>query len=223
MLDISVVIPVYNGEKYLRACLESVLASISPVREILLIDDGSTDGTLEIAREFSQVQCFRQDNLGASAARNLGVKMAVGEWLAFMDADDLMLPGRLADGWEYLASRPELDGVFGEVEQFSDPPGAFPHDPRRQQAQLPGTFMVRRSTFERAGLFAPEYRAAEFVDWVLRAQEMEARFALLPELVLRRRLHAHNSGRLKPETRQDYAKVVMAALRRRRQVQESPT
>lgn len=216
MLDISVVIPVLNGERYIEACLESVMASTVPPREILVVDDGSEDNTQAIVRKFPQARLLAQAHRGASTARNRGVREASAAWIAFLDADDLMTPNRLECQSRMLLDTPDLGGVFGQVEQFSDPPGAFPCDPRRQQAKLTGALTVRRDLFDWVGGFDESFRAAEFIDWVLRAEDKGAVFGTVDELVLRRRIHSSNLGRVQTEARQDYARVVMAALLRRR-------
>jgi len=96
---VSVVIPAYNGEAYLEACLASVCAQTAPPLEVLVIDDGSTDRTAAIAQAFAardgRVRCIRQENTGVSAARNRGVAEAAGDWIAFLDGDDLWLPEKL--------------------------------------------------------------------------------------------------------------------------------
>lgn len=216
MSTISVVIPVHNGEKHLAECLQSVLNNTRAPEQVLVIDDGSEDGTAAVAARFPQVDYVRQPQAGASAARNLGVSRARGEWIAFLDADDLATPQRLERQSLWLRNNPAVDGVFGGVEQFSDPPGIYPYDAIPQSAMLPGAFTARASILARVGAFCVDYQAAEFIDWCLRAQELGARFESVPELVLRRRVHATNSGRLRREARQDYARVVMSALRRRR-------
>lgn len=95
--EISVIIPVYNVEKYLARCLDSALAQDFPDVEILCIDDGSTDGSLSILREYaardSRIRVLEQKNSGVSAARNAGLNAARGTWIAFVDSDDEVLPG----------------------------------------------------------------------------------------------------------------------------------
>ena len=89
---LSVIIPIYNAERYLRRCVESVLDSAYPEFELILVDDGSTDGCPSICRDFAEQDCrvrvFRQEHQGASAARNRGIRESRGEWLVFVDADD---------------------------------------------------------------------------------------------------------------------------------------
>lgn len=109
--SISVIIPSYNSEKTLSRAINSVLSQNFPVLEILVIDDGSTDGTRNlIEKEFPQVRYIYQNNQGASAARNNGATVAQGEWLALLDADDLWKPGKLAKQWDIIQSHP--DSVF---------------------------------------------------------------------------------------------------------------
>lgn len=96
MEKVSVVIPVYNGEKYIQETLESVLGQSYPDVEVIVIDDGSTDGTLEILSGYGErLRVFQQKNSGAAAARNKGIQEASGKWVAFVDADDIWLPEKL--------------------------------------------------------------------------------------------------------------------------------
>ena len=95
--SISVVIPCYNGAAYVREALDSVLAQTQPVLEVLVIDDGSTDDSAAIAEAYgAPVRVIRQANQGESVARNRGLDEAKGEWVAFLDADDLWKPEKLA-------------------------------------------------------------------------------------------------------------------------------
>src|SRR5690606_27273688 len=92
MPKVSVIIPVYNAEKYLRECIDSVLAQTFDDFELLLINDGSTDGSGKICDEYAQkdarVKVFHKENGGVSSARNLGLDNAKGEWITFIDSDD---------------------------------------------------------------------------------------------------------------------------------------
>lgn len=109
--SISVIIPAYNAEKTIRRAIESVLAQDLKVLEIIVVDDGSTDATQHlIVSEFPMVRYHRQSNQGVSATRNRGSELAKGEWLAFLDADDLWKPGKLRKQWRILKSHP--DAVF---------------------------------------------------------------------------------------------------------------
>lgn len=105
---ISVVIPCYNAERYIVATIESVLAQQRPGLEIIVVDDGSSDRSVELVRAaFPQVRVAQQANQGVAAARNHGIALAGGDWIAFVDADDIWLPGKLAAQLAQLAANPE--------------------------------------------------------------------------------------------------------------------
>ena len=95
---VSVIIPAYNAEAYIRRSIESVLLQTYPANEVIVIDDGSTDHTAEILKNYmQQVQYIYQNNAGASAARNVGIKRATSKWIAFLDADDEWMPNKLEE------------------------------------------------------------------------------------------------------------------------------
>lgn len=94
--SISAVIPAYNAARFIRRAINSVLAQTRPVGEVLVVDDGSCDGTADLVEEYGRpVRVIRQANAGPSAARNNGARVAAGEWIAFLDADDAWLPQKL--------------------------------------------------------------------------------------------------------------------------------
>lgn len=129
---ISVVIPAYNAAATLPRALESILKQTLPAHEIIVVDDGSTDHTSEVAGRYigtagsTQIVCLKQQNAGPSAARNLGVETATGEWIAFLDADDWYYPNRFAGHSKLIAERPDLDFLVGNFD-YIDSSGAFLH------------------------------------------------------------------------------------------------
>lgn len=113
----SVIIPVYNGAATLARAVDSVLAQHWPVHEVIIVDDGSTDATAAVARGYGdRVRYVRQDNAGVSAARNQGARLATGDWLAFLDADDWYYPDRLKCHAEWIAVDPTLDFLTGDYD-----------------------------------------------------------------------------------------------------------
>ena len=117
-LEVSVVIPCYNAEAYLKETIESVLSQTYPPLEILVIDDGSTDSSAEIAKSFGEsVQLVQQPNSGESVARNQGIELAKGDWIALLDADDKWHPAKLEKQIR-LAEDPELVCIHTDWETF---------------------------------------------------------------------------------------------------------
>ena len=116
MPEVSIITPVYNGERYLGEAIKSVLAQTWQDWELIVIDDGSTDETPNILRSFGdpRIVCIRQENQGAARARNTGLDAARGEYIAFLDADDLYLPSALADLAHFLRRNPQYDVVFSD-------------------------------------------------------------------------------------------------------------
>jgi glycosyltransferase involved in cell wall biosynthesis len=220
---ISVVIPAYNAERYLREALESVLAQHYPALEILVIDDGSADGTSGVAQSLAGVRYVRQENAGAAAARNHGVRLAEGEWIAFLDADDLWTVGKL--GWQsqVLREKPGIDIVLGQAEQFISPEldaetaARMQCPPGSQPGYLPSAMLLRKTSFDRVGGFDTKLSVGEFIDWYSRAEEKGLRTEMLPQVVFRRRLHATNQGQTKRDDYgKDYLKILKARLDRKR-------
>lgn len=122
-VSFSVVIPNYNNAGTLARAIDSVLTQTYPALEVIVIDDGSKDNSADVARSFGdRVQYVRQENAGVSAARNKGARLAKGDWLAFLDADDLYLPERLETHARWIDREPEIDFLFGDQE-YREPDG----------------------------------------------------------------------------------------------------
>jgi glycosyltransferase involved in cell wall biosynthesis len=209
---VSVVIPVRNGERYLREAIASVLQQTPAPLEVLVVDDGSTDGTAGVARSFAPpVRCISQQALGVGAALNRGVEEARGDRLAFLDADDLWSHDKLRVQTALLQARPELDLVFGHLANFAGSAAAEPPMPGYSK----GTMLIRRGAFERVGTFG-DWRLGEFVDWYARAVDAGLRSLMLPDVLLLRRVHDDNTGVRRRDERREYARVLKSVLDRRR-------
>ena len=217
---ISVVIPVRDGERHLAEAIESIFAQCHRPLDVIVVDDGSTDGTAGIAQRFPEVRYVRQDKEGQAAARNRGVGLAGGELLAFLDADDVWMKRKLELQLAALDADPSLDMVFGFAEQFIDADGVdrltLPESRRILPARLPSALLARREAFDRVGGFRAGRSAAEVVDWLARALDMGIRALTLDDVVFRRRIHGANVGVRSPDSRSDYLEVVGEALARRR-------
>lgn len=220
---ISIIIPVFNAERYLAEAIESVLMqSVKPL-EIIVVNDGSTDKSEKVANTFKNDICYLlQENKGASAARNLGISLAKGSLLAFLDADDVWTAHKLELQLKALKKNPELDMVFGNVEQFVSPE-LDAENGNRLRSELKimpgyyvGTMLIKRESFQQVGLFKEDLQLAEFIDWFSRAEDMKLHYKVLPEVVTKRRIHTTNQGLYKRQHMKDYVSVLKAALDRRR-------
>lgn len=218
---VSVVIAVYNGERYLAEAIRSVLAQSLPAAELLVVDDGSSDATPRVCADFgSDLRYLRLAHGGVAAALNAGISTASSEWLAFLDADDLWSKDKLRRQFEALEERPDADMVFGHMRQFRSPELAGKPSPS-DQSIIPGlsrcTLLIRRSAMQQVGPFEEHWRVGEFVDWYLRAQDRGLREVMLDDVLLHRRLHENNLGRQDRATGVDFARIIKRALDRRRQ------
>jgi glycosyltransferase involved in cell wall biosynthesis len=200
---VSVVIPVYNGERFLASAIASVRAQTHPATQVIVVDDGSTDGSAAVAtglaRDWPALQVLSQPNAGPSAARNTGVARATGDFVTFLDAAAEMLPDRIAFQLAFLAEHPDADLVMGN-EWLDVEDGVRPPDWLRLRVEgIPDPYvlsmMVRRPAFDRVGPFDPGRRLAEDVEWLFRARATGIDIAVIEHPFLRRRVHDANLTR----------------------------
>jgi len=219
---ISVVIPVFNGAAYIAQAIDSVLAQTMAADEILVVDDGSSDSTREIVRRYKHpVRYLAQSNRGAAAARNLGIRESKGDLLAFLDADDVWLPEKLALQSAALAEDTSVDLIFCQMVQFRSPElppdraSALFCDEAPHRALLCSCLLARKTAFDRAGLMQ-EDRKCEFLDWYLRAQETGLRIHFVDSVLVKRRIHAGNySLTNNRDLHRDYLLTLKMSLDRR--------
>jgi len=208
---VSVVIPVWNGARYLEATLDSVFAQTHRPLEVIVVDDGSTDDTPALLERRTDVIAIRQANAGAAAARNAGIARARGAFIALQDADDLWVPHKLARQLAHLAAHPEHGYVVALVQSFLEPGvprPAWVTDAQLGEARLGGVgnLLVRAEVMRRVGPFAPD-DPTDF-DWSKRAQELGVVAGVVRETLLLRRVHEANLS-----YHLDANKIRMAGLR----------
>lgn len=184
MPSVSVIIPAYNAEKFIAETLTSVLAQTLPDVEVIVVDDGSRDGTADVVQRFPSVRYVRKPNGGVSAARNMGVSLAQSAYIAFLDADDIWHPDKLRQQLQALSSHPDSVLSCTRITNRETDRAAFdtrtpPQDaPHRLYPDLSVSFlepylatstvMVRKSAFDATGGFDTSLRIAEDVDFYLR-------------------------------------------------------
>ena len=220
---ISVVIPVFNGERYVLEAIDSVRRQGRADLEVIVVDDGSTDRTGELVRAAGDgIRCVRQPNRGPAAARNHGLRLARGSIVALLDADDLWPVDKLARQLPYLLADPELEIVLGKTRYFRRPArhGAQ-HEVEQSEPlfiiQL-GCCLLRKAVFERVGGFDEGMRYAEDFDWFMRSREMQAKTILVDAPTILYRRHAGNMTIAPGHTSPSLTTSLKRALDRRRQL-----
>jgi len=222
---ISCIIPVFNGERYLREALGSIFKQSYQPLEVIVVDDGSTDDTASVVASYSEQVVYRwQVRTGPAAARNLGLGAARGEFVAFMDADDLWHPEKLARQMARFAARAELDlcatyvqnfwtsELQGKVPWFTDHPLAKPFP-----GYIAPALVARRVLFDTIGWFNMNLHHGDIKDWFIRAAEHGAVMEILTDILVYRRLHETNmSHRKAAASREEHLQLVKASLDRRR-------
>jgi glycosyltransferase involved in cell wall biosynthesis len=222
---VSCIVPCFNGERYLDECLRSILAQTHGRTEILVIDDGSTDGSARIVERYAPtVRYHHQENRGPAAACNRGVALARGDLLAFLEQDDVWLPEKIARQVDALAASPVTQFCVSHIQNFWIPEleqEARRWDDRPVMQPVPGyvvqTLLARRSAFATVGSFDETLRFAFASDWFLRAEDRGVAGILVADVLTRRRLHHDNfSRRHRAASHDQFLHVVKAALDRRR-------
>jgi glycosyltransferase involved in cell wall biosynthesis len=213
MADVTVVIPCYNMRQYIATTIESVLNQTEPVRQVLVIDDGSTDGSAAavapyVAGSAGRVELIRQSNAGESAARNVGIDLAQGQFVALLDADDLWMPQKIARQIALIEQHPDAVGVHTRVFNFHDRPEdcglreteRSKDDPSIQDLidyhwVCPSSLMIRRQILIDQGLrFEESVRHSE--DMLFSADlRLHGPLRLVDDLLVAKRIHAGQQSR----------------------------
>jgi glycosyltransferase involved in cell wall biosynthesis len=221
---ISVIVPVYNGERYIGEAIDSIRRQRHGALDIIVVDDGSTDGTpAAVAAMGSGVRYVRQANGGPPAARNRGLQLARGGLLAFLDADDLWTDDKLDIQLPLLLNDPSIDIVCGRTQivlQTGTEYGESQLEPflePKQALTLQGS-LIRRAVFDRVGQLDESQRFADDVDWFLRARDLGVSILSHPEVTWLYRRHDRNITN-QVGAHQDYlATLIKKSLDRRRRL-----
>jgi glycosyltransferase involved in cell wall biosynthesis len=206
---VSVVIPVYNGEAFVAEAIESVLGQEGPdveIAQVIVVDNNSTDGTLDVvqgliaSRYGDRVLAIAELRPNAANARNAGARLATGDWLGFLDADDVWLPSKLQRQMEEAREHPEASLFFTLGEEFhsvslsAEERASLPCRPKAYPLLTPSSLLLRREVFERVGEL-PSVPGGEFIAWYGWARELGLNDFIVPEVLVRRRIHATNTTR----------------------------
>lgn len=228
---VTCIIPVFNGERFLQEALDNAFKQSYRPLEVIVIDDGSTDRTRDIATGYGEkVRYLWQPNSGPWVARNLGIGAAEGEFVAFLDADDLWHEEKVSRHMARFREKPDLDVSVCMVQNFwvaelIEEERKFQND--RRTKPIPGYvcpgIVVRRRQFETVGVFNKDLRHAAATDWFLRAKRNGTIIELLPEILVYRRIHQLNRSRIHAANSQDeYLQMLQTHLKERRHEGKKP-
>jgi len=220
---VTAAIPVRDGEAYLAEAIESVLAQSRPCDQVIVVDNGSSDRSAEIAARFGpRVEIVNETRPGIGRARNAALHAARGDYLAFLDADDLWEPEKTALQLAAFEAEAGLQLVFGHVRQFISP-DLPDEDAERlrvsvdpQPGQHIGATLVRREAIEAIGQWPEDVRVSDGLTFFLRARELGLAQTMLAETVMLRRVHGGNHSLSNRDQRREFALHLKRSLDRRR-------
>jgi len=218
---VAVVVPLYNGRRFVLEALASIRAQTWPALQTIVVDDGSADDGAElVGRAHPEVVLLRQANAGEAAARNRGIRESRADFLAFLDQDDRWLPEKTSRQMALLLADPGLDLVIGG--QRLEAEGEEAHWVRAKMLHqempgwVPGALLARRRAFEQVGLFREELRIGSDTAWFMAAHDRGLRSATLGDCVLVRRMHAANASRDAARSYRALLQILHERLQQRR-------
>lgn len=221
---VSVIIPVYNEERFLSGAINSVLKQTYESVEIIVIDDGSTDSSVDIAGQYDQVILLQQDHKGVAAARNYGMSIAKGDYISFLDADDEWDAKKIDTQIGYLKKNRSREAVICRFRNFFEKNITPPAWVNRQRfttdiyQDMPSlvTMLIRKDAFRKVGSFSEHLETGSDIDWFARAKDAGITMELIPETLVYRRLHDRNLSYKARSNQSDLLKIFKASLDRKR-------
>lgn len=220
--NVSVIIPMFNAERFISDALDSVLSQTITPGEVIIVDDGSEDDGVAVVAKFEPaVKIVSQENAGAASARQAGANLAAGRLLAFLDADDMWVENALQVRLEVMNANPAIDAVFGGVEQFicetapqniKDRGKIFTEV---EGARHPGCMLIKAEVYRAIGGFNPEFRTGEALDFVSRLDAGNYVSHMMPDLIMRRRIHGSNTVLSAEELHKAYLRALRERIRRK--------
>ena len=218
---VSCIVPVFNDEAYIEEALQSILHQTYSRLEIIVVDDGSTDKTPDKVNAMGgRITYLRQDHAGPSAARNRGILASSGEFIAFLDSDDLWHPEKIQKQVDYMNANPDMDVCFTQLHNFWEPEAAGDKQKLDDKGLVkiippysPCSFFGRRTVFDKVGMFPPELVYGEDAHLFNLMKEAGLKMDVLAELLVSRRIHKRNLTRHMPAlSREDLLQTAKEAL-----------
>lgn len=223
--NVSVILPVYNGSAFLKECIESIINQSHPLLELIIVNDGSTDNSELIINEYEEVNKINIQNSGVAAARNIGIRASKGEWICFIDQDDIWTPDSLSDRIELLNQINDAKIVIGKQKWFLDGLDQIPSwvKPEQMSEELDGYLlgcaMIKKELFETYGYFDESYRFCSDFDWFFRLKDDDITFNQVDSTVLKKRVHSNNESRHTEILHKELSKAIFSSIKRKRSKQ----
>jgi glycosyltransferase involved in cell wall biosynthesis len=223
---VSIVVAVSEGERYISSALQSIFRQNYSPTEVIVVDGQSVDATAAIARSFKPVKYISQSGRGLANARNTGIAATRGEFIAFLDADDLWTPDKLGIQIDCLLRNRELQYVNAWVRLFAEPGCSLRSGYMQrlmEQAHIgrtPGTLVARRSLFDIVGVFSEDFSIACDVDWFARAIVSGIPTFVIPQVFLHKRIHDNNLSSNTSVNRKELMAVIRRSIMLRRQYED---
>lgn len=218
---VSVVVPVFAGERFLGEALDTIAAQTYPRIETIVVDDGSPDASAELAMSRTGVRVLREPHRGVAAARNAGIAAATGELIAFLDQDDLWRAAKIASQVALLGQHPRLDIALCHVEAVlldgTPHPSWLTWETAVQPGYVPSAWLVRREAFARVGLFDTSYRMVCDADWLARAKDAGLESRTLADTLASWRIHGANDSYDQATMRSETFRMIHATIERQRE------
>ena len=220
---VSVIIPVYNGEDFLAEAIQSILNQDYSNYEIWVMDNGSTDRTREVAQSFPQVQYRYSPIPNVAMAYNQGISLSNGDYIAFLDRDDIWVPHKLTRQVQFLEQEKEHGAVVGLQKIYLQPGYKKPHWLKQamletpQFAYLPSALMIRRQTFSIIGCFNPAFPFCSDTAWFFKAKYEGVKVGMIEEVLIHRRIHSENTSNQCTGLQKDLLSTIHASLKERRE------
>lgn len=222
---ISAIVPAYNAEAFLTEAIQSIQQQAYEPLEIIVVDDGSTDRTAEIASSFSHsIRYVYQENSGPAQARNTGLNLAQGEIISFLDVDDLWPNNKIKIQLDYFAKNSSLEVVVGRVQVLCldiDSEGIFKKFAQPAFGVHLGAGLYKKSVFEKVGYFDPMLRQCQDLDLCMRLRENDIAIGMIEPVTLYYRLHKNNLTKQKEQQTSMFLKAFKQSLNRRRQIEDT--
>ncbi|HEY9693249.1 MAG TPA: glycosyltransferase [Oculatellaceae cyanobacterium] len=218
---VSVIVAVKNGERYLASALTSIFSQDYQAFEVIVVDDGSIDATQAIANSFPGVSLIQEAGNGVANARNVGIDAANGEFIAFLSHDDLWTINKLSTQVNYLLQHSEIQYTIAKIKFFLEPGYSIPPTFKPQLLSqepvgyIPETLVAKKSLFAAIGKFDTSLSVAEDVDWFSRASDYQITKAIIPQVLLYKRIHDANTSLTSQISDQNLLRVMRRSIKRK--------